>query len=133
MGKLWIDKLSYCTRISLWYLYCHCVCVKNNKFFAINTCSGLMLWLLWTSIETQFFQKVTPSYYFEYLSLKNMNFMGSGRLCLFWEGAGVSKNISRHSSFVRTTLFKGYRTMVFRPLTNELMLSFLHKLKTNNV
>lgn len=78
-------------------------------------------------------KKVTPSYYFEYLSLKNMNFMGSGRLCLFWEGAGVNKNISRHSSLLRTTLFKGYRTMVFRPLTNELMLSFLHKLKTYNV
>lgn len=74
-------------------------------------------------------KKVTPSYYFEYLSLKNMNFMGSGLLCLFWEGAGVSKN----TSFLRTTLFKGYRTMVFRPLTNELMLSFLHKLKTYNV
>lgn len=77
-------------------------------------------------------KKVTPSYYFEYL-LKNMNFMGSDRLCLFWEGAGVNKNISRHSSLLRTTLFKGYRTMVFRPLTNELMLSFLHKLKTYNV
>lgn len=77
-------------------------------------------------------KKVTPSYYFEYL-LKNMNFMGSDRLCLFWEGAGVNKNISRHSSLLRTTLFKGYRTMVFRPLTNEIMLSFLHKLKTNNV
>lgn len=36
-------------------------------------------------------KKVTPSYYFEYLSLKNMNFMGSGRLCLFWEGVGVNK------------------------------------------
>lgn len=44
-----------------------------------------MLWLLLTSIETQFFQKkVTPSYYFEYLSLKRAQVVyvcfGKGRV-----------------------------------------------------
>lgn len=59
--------------------------------------------------------------------------MRSGRLYLIGGGVGVNKNNSRHSSLLRTTLFKGYRTMAFRPLTNEIMLSFLHKLKTYNV
>lgn len=35
-------------------------------------------------------KKVTPSYYFEYLSLKNMNFMGSGYVC-FGKGRVLAK------------------------------------------
>lgn len=38
-----------------------------------------------------FLKKVILFYYFEYFSLKNMNFMGLGCLCLFWEGVGVNK------------------------------------------
>lgn len=76
-----------------------------------------------------FLKKVILFYYFEYFSLKNMNFMGLGFLCLFWEGVGVSKNIL----FLCIILFKGYRIMVFWLLINELMLSFLYKFKIYNV
>lgn len=80
-----------------------------------------------------FLKKVILFYYFEYFSLKNMNFMGLGCLCLFWEGVGVNKNIFCYFLFLCIILFKGYRIMVFWLLINEIMLSFLYKFKIYNV